>query len=209
MGNGKLKGLVVEMGIWRVIVLAGVIGVSSALAGCANTPDKPTYAEITFRHLEPILLDVGEIRVENAYKPPLTAPNVEHELPVKIDATIRRWASDRLRAVGKADAYAVLTIKEASVIEKPLKTVKGLSGFFTNDQSERYDFKISAELKIVTINGAKGLVTVEANRTKTVPENITLNAREMMYFERTEVLLSDFNTQMEKNIQTYLSKFLK
>jgi len=102
-----------------------------------------------------------------------------------------------------------LTIKDASVIEKTLKTKKGLSGFFTNDQSEKYDFRVAAELKIETINGEKGLVAAEASRSKTVPENITLNDREMMYFERTEALMSDFNAQMEKNVRAFLGKFIR
>jgi len=197
------------MSIWRIILMTSVVGIVAALSGCANTPNKPTYAEITFSHLDPIRLDVGEIRVESTYKSSLKTPNVEHELPVSIEQAVRRWADDRLQAVGGANAYAVLTITEASVIETQLKKVKGLSGFFTNDQSERYDFKVAAELKIVTINGHKGLVTAGAQRTKTVPENITLNQREMMYFERTELLLSDFNTQMEKNIRTFLVKFIR
>jgi len=197
------------MGKLRINVLVGLMAGLLVLSGCANTPNKPSYAEITFSHLDPIRLDVGEIRVVNAYKSPLQAPNVEHELPVKIDQSVRRWAQDRLQAVGGTGSYAVLTIKDASVIEKTLKTKKGLSGFFTNDQSEKYDFRVAAELKIETINGEKGLVAAEASRSKTVPENITLNDREMMYFERTEALMSDFNAQMEKNVRAFLGKFIR
>ncbi|MBL4906370.1 MAG: hypothetical protein JKX94_02885 [Sneathiella sp.] len=179
------------------------------LAACTTAPQKQVYADITFQHLSPIKLDVGEIKIVNEFKPSLKSPHVEHELPVKIDQSVQRWVRDRLEAVGGSGAYAVLTIKDASAVEVSLDKTKGLKGVFTKDQSELYTFHIAVELQVVDINGSKGLATAEVRRSKSVPEDITLNNREKMYFELTEILMQDFDVEMEKNIRAFLKDFIR
>ncbi|MEH6404273.1 MAG: hypothetical protein V7750_12920 [Sneathiella sp.] len=179
------------------------------IAGCVATPEQPEYADITFRHLAPIKLNVGEIRVVNEFRPSLKPPHIEHELPVKIDQSVLRWAADRLQAVGNSSAYAVLTIKDASAVEKELTKSSGVTGLFTNDQSELYEFHVSAELKIVDVNGSTGFVTADALRAKSVDEEITLNDRERLYYQQTEAVLQDFDVEMESNIRKFLPSFLR
>lgn len=191
--------------IFKTIIVGAVI----LLSACTATPQKQTYADITFQHLSPIKLNVGEIKVVNAFTSSLAYPHVEHELPVKIDQSVRRWAKDRLQAVGGGSAYAVLTIRDASVVEKTMERTKGLTGLFTADQAELYTFNVAADLKIVTAGGSKGLATAAAQRAKSVSEDITLNDREKMYFEQTEVLMQEFDAEMEKNIRAFLGPFLR
>ncbi len=191
--------------IRRLTVFVGLL----LLTACVTTPERPRYAEITFQHLTPIKLNVGEIRVVNEYRSPLKSPNVEHELPVKIDQSVRRWAQDRLQAVGSSGAYAVLTIKDASAVERDLPKTSGLKGLFTKDQSALYEFNVSAELELVSINGSKGLATAQSMRKKSISEEATLNERDRMYFDQTEALMRDFDLEMEKNIRTFLGLFIR
>ncbi len=179
------------------------------LAACSTAPQRQSYADITFQHLSQIKLDVGEIKVVNEFKAPLKPPHVEHELPVKIDQSIRRWVRDRLQPVGSSGSYAVLTIKDASAIEQSMEKTSGLKGLFTKDQSELYKFHIAVELNVVSINGSKALATAEAIRSKSVPEDITLNDRERMYFEQTEILMQEFDLEMEKNIRAFLGQYIR
>lgn len=190
--------------IFGVFILTALL-----LSACAETPKEQSFAEITFQHLPPLKLDVGEIKYVSEFKATLASPHVEHELPVKIDQSVQRWVRDRLQPVGNPGAYAVVTLKDASVVEKKLAKKSGLSGFFTNDQSDQYDFHVSVEIKIVTVSGSKGLATAEVFQTKTVSEDATLNERDQMFFVKTETLMREFNTQMEKNIYTFLSPYLK
>ncbi len=191
--------------IQRLILLLGLI----FLSACVTTPERPSYADITFQHLTPIKLDVGEIRVVNEYRSPLKAPNVEHELPVKIDQSVRRWTNERLQAVGGSGSYAVLTIKDASALERDLPKTSGLKGLFTKDQAALYQFNVSAEIQIVSINGAKGLAMAVAKREKSLSEEATLNERDRMYFDQTEKLMQDFDLEMEKNIRAFLGSFVR
>ena len=178
------------------------------LSACAATPERQVFPELNFNHVSQILLDVSEVRVVNEYRSPLKAPNVEHEMPVKIDQAVRKWAEQRLRANGNQNAFAVLTIKDASVVEKQLEKKTGLTGFFTNDQSERYEFRVMAELRIEEVNGNKAIATAEVSRVKTVSEDITLNDRDMMYFQQVEQLMSDFNIEMVASIKKFMQPFL-
>ena len=180
-----------------------------ALAGCVKAPPSPTYPEITFQHLNPLYLNVGEIKVVNEFTPTLKPPHVEHELPVKIDQSVRNWVRDRLRTTGNSGAVATITIKDASAVEKELPKESGLKGLVTKDQSELYEFHLLVELKITEISGASGFVTAEATRTKSVPEGITLNQREKTYFLQVEALMQAFDQEMEKNIRKFLGAYLR
>lgn len=180
-----------------------------ALVGCAKAPPNPTYPEITFQHLNPLRLNVSEIKVVNEFVPPLKLPNVEHELPVKIDQSVRNWVRDRLVAVGTGGSVATITIKDASVIEKPLSKTTGLKGIVTKDQAELYEFHVLVEVKITEISGSSGFVTAEATRSKSVPEGITLNQREKTYFIQVQALMQAFDQEMEKNIRTFLGSYLR
>ncbi|MBE7635621.1 hypothetical protein GUA87_02100 [Sneathiella sp. P13V-1] len=180
----------------------------AVLSACAATPERQVLPELNFNHVSQIILDVSEVRVVNEYRSPLKAPNVEHEMPVKIDQAVRKWAEQRLRANGNQNAFAVLTIKDASVVEKQLEKKTGLTGFFTNDQSERYEFRVMAELRIEEVNGNKAIATAEVSRIKTVAEDITLNDRDMMYFQQVEQLMSDFNVEMVASINKFMQPFL-
>ncbi|WP_025897714.1 hypothetical protein [Sneathiella glossodoripedis] len=178
------------------------------LAACAETPRAPDYAEITFRHLPSIKLNVGEIRFVREYVSPLKSPNVEHEMPVKIDSSIEEWVQQRLVAAGTPAAYAVVTLKDASVIETDLEKSTGLSALWKTDQSEKYDFRVEVEVQVVTVNGSKAFATANAVQSTTMPEDRTLLERDQMFYDKTERLLWDFNREMEKNIYSFLKPHL-
>lgn len=195
-------------GIWRFLAIATLL-MTAALAGCAKAPPNPVYPEITFQHLNPLYLNVGEIKIVDEFRPPLKLPHVEHELPVSINQSLRNWVRDRLRTTGNSGAVATITIKDASAVEKSLQKETGLKGVITKDQSELYEFHLLVELKITEISGSSAFVTAEAIRTKSVPEGITLNQREKMYFTQVEALMRAFDPEMEKNIRTFMGAYLR
>jgi len=193
----------------RPVVTVLALLMTVMLVGCAKAPPNPTYPEVTFSHLNPLRLDVGEIKVVNEFVPPLKLPHVEHELPVKIDQSVRNWVRDRLVAVGTSGSVATVTIKDASAVEKPLPKTSGLKAIVTKDQSELYEFHVLVEVKITEISGSSGFVTAEATRSKSVPEGITLNQREKAYYIQVEALMRAFDQEMEKNIRTFLGPYLR
>jgi len=179
------------------------------LAGCETPIPRRDFPEMTFTHLPPISLDVARIDVVQLFDPPLKPPHVEHEMPLQPHMAVSRWVSDRLKPTGSG-GQAKVTIRDASVIEERLKSVGGIRGAFTTEQSERYVGKIEVEIEAV---GGKGLRAASAvartQRSRTIAEDATLRQRESFWFEMTERMMRDFDRTFEAQIRQHLTAFLK
>ena len=180
-----------------------------AAAGCETAVGPRSFPEQTFRHLPPISLDVAKIEIVLFFEPPLKAPHVEHEMPVPPHKAIKRWVVDRIRTVG-ISGQAVLTVRDASVVEKRLEPLGGIRGTFTKEQAERYDARVEVEISAV---GGRGLRSAKAmttsSRSRTVPEDISLRQRQVLWYELTERVMQDFDRTFEAQIRKHLAAFLK
>ena len=188
----------------KVVIL---FAASLALAGCELTPDRNVFPELTFQHLDPIRLAVRDIVVEQAYKPPLTEPNVDHDFPIRPMDAAARWAQDRLVAAG-ATRTATFVIRDAAVVEVPLERSEGLTGALTTEQSERYDAHIEVQLVIKDDRGWEEMnLVTEVTRTMTVPEDLTLNQRERAWYGMTEKLMADLDQRLSEGIEASFQRY--
>ena len=186
-----------------------LILIAGLLAGCAGSAERPVYPQISFAHLSKIALDVARVDVASTYVSPATEPNVEHRFPVSPAASAMNWGRDRLQPVGSG-GVARVTLERASVVEVPLEKTKGVRGAFTNDQAERYDGVITMSVEILNDAGERqGIVRATAQRSQTVPENISLNEREKVWFEMTEKMMATINQALEGQVRTHLKDWLK
>lgn len=178
--------------------------------GCSPTAPEAGFPELTYTHLRPLNFDVRRMEVETRYIPPMKAPNVEHRSPVTPYHALRRWATDRLKAVGPNNYVGRLIILDASIREVSLPVEGGLSGFFTNDQSSRYDGRAAVRLEIRDPGGRQlGFATARAARSLTVPEDASLADRDRILFAITEDLVSDIDRQLEAEARRHLGPYLK
>jgi hypothetical protein len=178
------------------------------LAACATPAPKPTYPELTWTHLAPFKLNVAEVEVVSEYEPPFKDPNVEHLFPLPPEQAARRWARDRIVAAG-TEGRARVVIKRASVVEVPLELTEGVRGYFTTEQAQRYDAVVEVAIEVRGPRGYRdGFATAQAERSRTVPEDVTLNERERIWFDITEALMKDFDAEMDRNIRRHLQRFL-
>ena len=177
------------------------------LPACETPVKAQKFPELTFTHLKPIKLDLAAIEVVVRYRPPLRVPNVDHLFPTPPVKALRRWAADRLQAVGRAGS-ARFVIEDASAVETALKKKTGVVATFTKQQAYRYDLTVEAALEI-SDGRRQGRATARVTRSRTVPEDTSLNDRDRIWFELTETLMADFNAEIEKNMRTYLSLWLK
>lgn len=206
MEHEKHWNLAEEMAMIRrgfLILMAGL------LAACTTPVSVPRYADITFAHLPKIKLDVAKITVVEAYQNQTTPPNVDGEFPVPPMQMAAQWARDRLEPVGNSGEL-IFTIKDASVVEVPLKTSTGLTGLVTVDQAQRYDAHLVVEMSAQNPDAgttAASATTVE--RKRTVAEDITLNEREGVWYKMTEELAVDLNKQLEGGLNQFFGAFLR
>jgi len=191
----------------RTMAFLFAMGLSLFLSACGTPVIIQKLPNLTFAHPTPINLNVAKIDVAVHYQPPLRAPNVEHLFPTQPAAAIKKWAKDRLRAVGNS-GKALLVIVNASAVEKQLPQKKGFEFTFSRQQSQRYDASVEVRLEVSDIL-SQGTTMAQATRFITVSEDITINKRERYWFGLTEALMLDFNAVMEEKIRQHLSRWLR
>lgn len=181
-------------------------------AGCATPPPQNRFPELTYAHLGKFRLDVSQISIVSEYKSPFTPPNIEQDMPVLPEKAMRRWAADRLVATGTPGHTAQFVITDAKVTDTKLPKTQGLRGVFTTDQSDRYDTSFAARIAVRAEPGSfggTGQATASATRAQTVPEGISVNEREKVWFDLVEATMNDLNAELERQIRAHLSQFLR
>ncbi len=184
-----------------------LVAVALMLAACEARLPQSNLPEMTFRHLPPIALRVVDIQLVNSAKPGTDAPHVAHLMPVPPAKALTRWAEDRLQIAGN-DNTARFTILESDVTETSLKLDKTVTGLFKKQQSERYDAIIEASLEIFDRRGIrKAVVSSRATRSVTVAEDMSINDRRRIWYEMMEKLMTEFNSEMDRNIGRYMTEY--
>ncbi len=192
----------------RLIPLVAFSIIVMGLAAC-QPPKKPKYEDISFAHLPPYEFDVAEIIIKTPYQEPLEAPHVGEQFPVSPSRAARRWAGDRLRAVGRSGTLTV-TILESSATETELERKKGLTGVLTRDQAQSYLVTIEMTIEAFQPVGPRvGRAEVRSTKSASVAENITMNEREAIWYKLTKDTMNSFNANMERQIGKYLAGFRK
>jgi hypothetical protein len=189
-------------------LLVAAVAALGLLAGCETQVPHAQFPELTYSQFPPFNLNVARVDVVQQYHSPGKKPNVEQLFPVIPALAAERWARDRLKAVGN-DGVCRFTIVYAGVVEVPLKRTTGLQGVFTVDQSERYDGAIEVKIQILDGQGNElASVSTRAERSHSVPEDITLLGREKAWFEMTEAMMNDLNTALDQQIRQNFTRWL-
>lgn len=185
--------------------------IALTVAGCAAQNPTAHMPQITFQHEVPVNLAVDRIEVVNAYKAPLAPPNVEHKMETTPAQAVEIWAHDRLKAAGDPNgSVARLTIDTAKLTEEKLPLTEGIKGTFTTDQAFRYNLEIAATLEIVDGGGqVMGHAETRTMRSRTTPENATLNDLHQVWFKMLEASMRDFDKEMELNIRKFLPNWVR
>lgn len=193
----------------RLLVVAAFAAVPFLLNACATpAPPRPNFPPITFEGKAPIRLDVSEISVELAYQAPAAPPNVDHLFPARLSDAALQWPKDRLVAAGTVYT-AEYVVRDASVVAVPLKPSTGLTGLVTKDQTERYDARVAVEMRILdSQRRVVGSAAAEAVRSRSAPEDITLNDRDKLWYEMAKDIMAELDRQLEQTIKTSLFPYL-
>jgi hypothetical protein len=192
------------MNAFRAIL---IVTATALLLGACETPvPSRKFPEISFRHEAPYRLDVANIEVEKRIAAPQKG-EIVHELPVSLATVAENWVRQRLTAVGNSGT-AVVYIEKASVVEEKLAKTGGIRGAFTTDQTERYTGELQMTMELSN-GGQQGTVKAGARKAQTIAEDATLAEREKLWFDMVEKLARDVDAQMNKQINTHLTNFLR
>ena len=184
--------------------------ISLTLAACQEAPAPQSFPPLNFSAQPKIKVAVMEIRVIENYKSPMIAPNVEQNFPISPSTAIKQWVEGRMQAAGSSGILEI-TINDASVIERPLPITQGIKGFFTNDQSERYDASINVTFRLYdgvqTISVAEG--NVQATKSISIAENTSVAERKKMFYSMVQEIMTPFNREAEARLNQYFSPYLR
>ncbi|WP_372397574.1 hypothetical protein ABMY26_26590 [Azospirillum sp. HJ39] len=193
----------------RLLLAAGTA--TLLLAACQSTPPRPAPRPIDFSNFGPIVLNAGTVDVVDSYRP-MGAKHVEGRSAVPPAEAVRRWAAERLQAAGGPGRVRV-TVRDASIVEVPLPTKKGITGYFTNDQAQRYDGRIevevAGEVPDTGSGGFRGVTRSTVTQSTTVAENISLADREATFLDLTRRMMDDLNARLDAGIRKDLAPMVR
>lgn len=193
----------------RPILKASFFAAAVLLAGCTVPTENRPKPHFTYAAYPPTVLGVATIQVVQEYSMPSRDPNVEHLMPLPLPYAVADWARTRFKA-GGSDGNLIITVKDASVVGQDLPLTKGVKGWFTIDQSQRYEGKIAVEFRMDgTVSGSGGSGTVLVNRGQTVPENSSIQARDKTWTAMEEAMISDLDANTQRVLQNKLSFLVK
>ncbi len=188
-----------------VLVLAMLALVEPIAPGPARAQK---FADLTYAHLPRLAMDCARIEVVQEFKASGEKPNVEHLFPAPPASAVARWAEDRLNPVGRFRLCRVV-VKDAAVIEVPLPKTGGIKGWFTTDQSERYDATVEVVVEIRTDTGRNAFATARVKRSQTVEDGISPNKRREAWHAMTEKMMADLDKELERAMRQYLGAYIK
>ncbi len=194
------------MKVMRPFVVAAA---ALALAACASEKPPPKVVPLSFGNLPEIRLDVAELQIIPAYAPSKRRPQVEHLFHTTPQDALRNWAGAKIKAAGRTNR-AMVVVRQASVIEVPLRVKKGIRGALTKEPSERYEAVLEVELEIRDDAGRRiGWMTTRVSRDRSVQEGISEPERMVFWQKFTGELVTDLARAFDRRVSEHLAKFRK
>lgn len=187
----------------RRLFLALVLGLL-AMGPMASRSAMAQSGGFGFADETPITLNVAEIEVVNDYVSPMKPPNIEYQLQLTPAEVVRLWVQDRLKAAGSSGKARVI-IRNASIVEVNLPRTSGVKGWFTTDQSQRYDGRLEVEIQVdMPAKSYAGSTSVVVTSSQSVAEDVTLNQREKTWAQLVRDMSHDMDAQLAKGIRDNL-----
>ncbi|MBC6440439.1 MAG: hypothetical protein GDA49_08560 [Rhodospirillales bacterium] len=172
--------------------------------------ERKTWPDLAFQHLQPIGLRVSEVSFRSEVgTDDVTAPgrDIRYAMPALPKAVMARWSRERLTALG-GPGRCVVTLTRNRFFEVPLDTTGGVEGFFTIDQSARYEGALALRIDIKGDASGTGFAEASASATRTVPEDFTLNEREQTLYDMLQSIVTVLDGRMEQEIRAGLSRWV-
>ena len=187
------------------IITAGLIFTATA---CQQTTPDVIFPQADYTGKPPIKLQVGSIEIVDGAKAVDTPNRIERKFPNLPAEQIRRWATQRLQAVG-GNNRLVVSIDDASATETALPKKGGISGAFTTEPIARVDAVAKVTLRIYTpqANLAKAEANIQTKASRTIQENASPYDRDKILNDMTLKLVDDLNMEAEKQVNAYFGPY--
>lgn len=171
------------------------------LCGCSTT--SPTISgpepQITYANLQAIGIPVSEIVVQNNYDPAVIPGNKATSFPTPPDVALRRYFENRFLAKGNEESgKLVVSIEDAGVHHRILKSDNSFGALFGIGSTEEYDLDVAIEMTHLGPQGQEWAISdVRYDKLKTYPSDLSLAEleKELSKFVRDAIVAIDVPVQ--------------
>ena len=172
------------------------------LNACASDPPAPVQQESDTGPR--INLDVLTLVVLDRSMP-LTSgtPYASNNFQPTIANAVRRWATDKLVAVGST-GEAVLVIKDASL---KADLIPHSDSWFTREQASKYTGNVEVELSVARRN-EHGQVVATASHYETLPELPSALERNNAYNKVLNAVMKELSANLRGGVKDHLANFV-
>ena len=187
-----------------------VLAAGTFLAGCAVNPVNRTLPGIAFDAGRRLLLDVATIEFVNAAgdrnitEPLRDMRFAMYEFPGRVAL---RWSRERLEAAGTQGVARIILV-ESRFVAVPLETESGIEGFFTDEQSVRYEGSMAFKIEIADHPSGHGFAEARSARSRTVPESLSLDEREDVLHSMLAGIAAALDERLETEMREHLWRWL-
>ena len=192
---------------WIAGAAAAGAGLGVSLGACQSAAPISGVPTMTFAHLAPIRLNVGERQIVEM---PSAGGVVGLGAPVPVTPreAITRWAEQRFQPVGYLGRVEIVMFT-ASIADIPLARSDGLDAVFRVEQSEQYQVNMDVQVSVSGLpNTSPGAVRAQVERTRTVPEDVTLQERDEVAFALVEDAMAALDAELAAQIQASFGPYL-
>ena len=187
----------------------GGVGASSGEVQSANAGTATPPPSIDVASLPELRLNVAEIQVVPGYVPPGQKPNVEQMASPTPQQATEAWARSKVKAAGTQNR-AMVIIRQASIVEVPLPTKKGVEGLFTKEPDRRYDGTLEADIEIRSDSGRKiAEAQARALRTQSVVQGTSEADLKALWSKMSRDLAGDLAAEFDKQVRANLASYVR
>lgn len=172
------------------------------LSACADNPAPVT--KVATDSSPKINLDVLTVVVLDRSNPlDSNTPYATNNFQPTIANALRRWATDKLIAVGST-GEAIVAIQDASLTSESLRHPDSI---FTRQQASKYVGHAAIEIDVTGREG-HGRVTAEASQMQTLPEDPTTAERQDAYAKLLNALMKQLSENVRSGVRDHLGNFV-
>lgn len=185
---------------FRLLLMAFL---SLGVAGCTSNPSpegKP-LPQLTFDHVQPLMVDVASINIDNRYQPGYDMEDVSESFPTPPDMAIQNYTERRLQPAGNTGVLNVV-IKDAHVYQSQVKPEGAVNRWFGMNDSDLYDILIKVSMFALNDSGERSpTVNMEFKSEMKIPEHYSIAEREAKQLEFLEELMKKVDQSYTKSLR--------
>lgn len=181
-----------------VMAVAAVAVMGLAVVACSTSNPAPRpMPSLAYTKYPPLRVNVARVEVVDNYSSG-QYPNIEGQMALPLPQAVHDWAQSRFQANGQ-DGVLTITIDKAAVVTDNLQRTQGVKGWLTVDQAQRLSGQILVRFAATGMSfGQSGNAMVDIKSTRTVPEDASLQAQDVILANLTDGLFTELDAGTQR-----------